>query len=213
MIIPSKRINFVHVPKAAGSSVGACLNKQIKKTSSDIKFRENFEAHSKAKGFAFPNHAPAAVRLDYMGKEEYSRYFSFAFVRNPFDLIVSLYEYTWQKEKALFAKMNWELSQFQKNILNNTFTDWVLNFDTGRPQSSFLLSGSGELLVTNIGKTETFDKDFYFFSKAIDIKFEPSAAKENTTVRDNYREYYNPETVAVIEKTYHKDLELFGYSF
>lgn len=213
MIIPSKSINFVHVPKAAGSTVGACLNKQLKKTSSDIKFREKFETHSKAQGFAFPNHAPAAIRLEFMGREEYSRYFSFAFVRNPFDLVVSLYEYTWQTEKELFARMNWELSQFQRNILNNTFTEWVLNFDTGRPQSSFLLSSTGELLVTNIGKTETFEKDFYFFSKALDINYEPTAAKENTTIRDNYKKYYNSETISVIEKTYQKDLELFGYTY
>lgn len=213
MIIPSRKINFIHIPKAAGSSVGSCLNKQIKRTTSDIEFKEKFDTFSKAKGFAYPNHAPAAIRSQFMGSEEYASYFSFAFVRNPFDLVVSLYEYTWQKERDLFKKMNWELSQFQKNILNNTFTDWVLNFDTGRLQSSYLFSSSGELLVTSIGKTESFDKDFIFFSRALGITYEPKTAKKNSTVRESYKKYYNSETTAVIENKYQKDLELFGYSF
>lgn len=213
MIIPSRKINFVHVPKAAGSTVGVLLNKQIKRNRSDVEFAERFQAYAKNRGYNFPNHTPAKMRLEFMGRETYSKFFSFAFVRNPFDLVVSLYEYTRQKEQAIFVKNNWTLSQFQKNILNNSFNDWVLNFDTGRPQHAYIFSDSGEMLVTHIGKTETFQKDFSFLAKALGIDAELSQQKHNSTARGNYRQYYSSESVAIIEKNYEKDLNLFGYSF
>ena len=188
------------------------LRKQVQKTSDDKSFYEEFAAYAKENGFAFPNHAPAKIRQKYIGVDVYKTYFSFAFVRNPFDLVVSLYEYTKQKELDIFKEKGWDLNQYQKNIRDNTFDDWVTNYNTGESQCEWLFSDNGELLVNYIGKTETYAKDFKIICGAIGVTHEENT-RVNVTKRDDYKKYYSTSTRKIIEKNYHKDFELFGYTF
>jgi len=212
MLIPSRKINFVHIPKAAGSSIGNLLNSSIELTKEDIVFKEEFQNYSELKGFKFPNHAPARVKKKYLGDEKYKEYFSFCFVRNPFSLLVSLYEYTHQIEYALFSEKGWSFNQYQKNILENSFEDWILNFPTGKCQTDWIFSDTGELLVDFIGKTENYDLDVSKLIQLLGISSVKSL-KKNATVHKNYREYYSDISQSVVEKKYSKTLKLFGYDF
>jgi len=213
MLIQSRLLNFIHVPKAAGSSIEKLLKTHTLDEAADERFREGFASFAKGHGISFPNHASAQLRVEFLGMETYRRYFSFAFVRNPFDLVVSLYEYTHQRERALFEKNGWELRTHQKNILENSFEDWVLNFSTGNSQSSYILSESGSILVDFIGRTESLDSDIMKLYRLFGVENPESMPRSNATRRDDYQSYYSDATKAVIAERYVDDLRLFGYEY
>jgi len=169
------------VPKAAGSSVGKYVRENIKLTQDDRDLQKEYAQYSKKHGYAFPNHTPAEVKKKFIGEDVYHEYFSFTFVRNPYSLLVSLYEYTHQKEKDIFEKNGWKLSRFQENILNNSFEDWVMNFETGRPQTDMICSSSGEILVNYIGKTEHFNLDFAKIQKIIGFNCDADEVANSTS--------------------------------
>lgn len=212
MIIPSHSLNFIHVPKAAGSSIGKELRSGLKITANDKKLQNEFTLYSKEAGYGYPNHAPARVKRDFLGAQEYKKYLSFAFVRNPYSLLVSIYEYTHQTEKKIYEKNGWEHNQFQNNILDNSFDDWILNFPTGKCQTDWLTSKTGGLLVDFIGRTENYENDSKKLFRLVGIE-QDTSVKANATDHKHYREYYSEQGKIVVEKKYSKALKLFGYRF
>lgn len=213
MIIPSVGINFIHVPKAAGSTIGLALRGHLTLTDEDMRISSDFADFALAQGWVFPDHAPAQIRLDFLGELDYKNYFSFGFVRNPFDLLVSLYEYTRQTEVGLFETEGWMLSSFQRDILDNEFRSWILNCDTGLPQSGYLLSDAGALLVDFVGRTESLARDLAKISPVLGLEAASIGERINTTDHANYRSYYDGQTRACVEARYDVDLRLFGYGF
>lgn len=212
MIIQSKKLNFIHVPKAAGSSIGKILRESLKTSKKDADFSEEFRVFAEDRGFIFPNHAPAKVKKEFLG-ESYGEYFSFAFVRNPYDRLVSLYEYTRQKEVDIFKKRGLELNKFQINIIENTFEDWVTKFNTGPAQSDWLCDENGSLIVDFVGKTENSNNDIQKLHKIFGLDSVDTGVSANTTKHANYKSYYKESAKSVVKSRYRKDLEIFGYEF
>ncbi len=212
MIISSQQLNFIHVPKAAGSSIGKGLRETFKLTKKDLEIQTDYKTFSKLRGFEFPNHSPASVKKEYIGADNYAKYFSFTFVRNPYSLLVSLYEYTHQTEKKIFEDRGWALNKFQQNILDNSFEEWVHKYPTGRCQTDLIFSDDGALLVDFIGKTENFENDVNKLSKITGIGVDTKTIA-NSTTHNHYREYYSESTKKIVLQRYGKAINLFDYKY
>ena len=80
------------------------------------------------------------------------------------------------------------------------------------PQSPFLINLKGEVVADKIARFENYDEEVKEILTTLGFKIEEMPHK-NKTIRKNYKEYYNEETRAVVERLYRDDLKHFNYTF
>jgi len=149
----------------------------------------------------------------YTPSGEYDDYFKFAFVRNPFDRLVSCW---------LNKVHNREDNRFGVNPLvwnrMKTFTgfiDFVETLDLEacdvhlRRQASLIDLSN----IDYIGRMENFEADVDEVFRHLGIKNEELVVRNVTNSRKHYQEYYNQADVERVRKLYQKDCQIFGYSF
>jgi len=176
---PEKPYCFIHVPKTGGTSVRMHLpNSTGHKPLSRV-------AESKLKGR-----------------------FTFAFVRNPFERLVSAYEYLKGGGRTLKDKR-------LGNQIPDTFPKFVFNLKqyTGRsihlkPMCYYL-----DKEVDFIGRYENIQNDFNHVCEAINYPI-TTMVHINETDYGDWREYYlMPQLVKIVESYYKDDLDRFEYKF
>jgi hypothetical protein len=185
---------FIHVPKAGGTSVNHALFGGI--------------------GQGHPS-APFYRRL--LGKALFEEFFKFTFVRNPFERLVSAYEYLKRGGKSAGDR------EFSERVLSryksfDTFVQEWLTPETAmrlnhfRPQSSFLTDREGELLVDFVGRLEQMERDFARVVRTLGVEVELPRLNRTDGGRD-YRRRYRDRTREIAASVYAEDLQRFGYVF
>ena len=81
-----------------------------------------------------------------------------------------------------------------------------------RPQTYWLKSFDGSIKLDYIGRFETLVEDFQKICSAmqipkIDLPHKIKGASED------YREYYDEESINIISEVYKEEIEIFNYSF
>ena len=182
---------FIHVPKAAGSSVARSL-------------------YEKERG-----HYPAFL-YRCISPTKFHKYFTFGIVRNPWDRLVSAFHYLKQGGK-ISADKSWADAYLLDTPDFDTFVRTWLNSDrlfTGVhfwPQSFFLCDRAGKIIVDFVGKFENLDADYELIRSRLDVAVE--LRSDNRSVRTGYTNYYTDETAAKVADLYATDISLFNYSF
>ncbi len=214
MISKRHKFIFFHVPKAAGSSVLETLNRNLKdKGQINDKNIQLVEYLKQINAAMWPNHIKCQLMKDFLGASIFNQYFKFAFVRNPWDKLVSLYHYVKQKETKIYASKGIELPKFNRNIIESeSFDDWVKKGNLGDTQFKFLTSKSGNLLVDYIGKTENLQSDFSYICGLLNIP-NITLSQVNKSKRADYREYFTQESIDIVNEKFKNDIYLFGYNF
>jgi len=223
---------FVHVPKTAGQSVEQVFLELLDltwETRAPLLLRKNTVPELGPPRLAHLT-AEDYVRYKYMTREQFDSYFKFAFVRNPWDRMVSYYKYLDESSDLGFKQylMDSFLTEMWKDM------SWFV-----RPQSSFLYDDDDQLLVDYVGRFENLQADFNKVCERIGIgatelpyvnKSEKKPAKPTSTLSKvkkllgqsdsalmvkpkHYQEYYDDESRDLVAELYKRDIELFGYSF
>jgi hypothetical protein len=187
----SKKVNalFIHIPKTGGNA--------IKKTSF---FRDNcsYFFHEQMKNINW--------RL-------YDT--SFAFVRNPYDRVVSAFFYLkngGEKNNEDDAIMSKKLTKY------NTFKDFVKDLYLFQedihfiPQYKFITDDIGNILVDHILRYEHMDTQYAQFVQEYTGHMPEVLKKVNTSKHDHFMNYYDRDTMNIVYSIYNKDFELFKYS-
>lgn len=196
MISHKLRAVFIHIPKCGGTSIERILDKQ---------------------SFVYQKHPHICHReLD----SNHDNYFKFAFVRNPFDKLVSEYKWFTNTEYKYPCK---RVKDFYKGVDFKTFlkkfTDWpTRKSDHWYVRGDYyhgldymhILQPIGQMDF--IGRFENLQQDFDFICDKIDIPRQklPHIYKSN---HRHYTEYYDAEAQEIVAKRYGKDIEHFGYKF
>jgi len=166
--------------------------------------------------------------------EKYKTYFSFSFVRNPWDKIVSCYFY--HRNNLIdeeLKKMNNTWPKWKSDIYN--FDDWIKLLPEIKDCNSFqgnhdlflfnpinytnqiqmLKNNKGEIDVDFIGRMENYESDWKFISEKLDIKEEKKLVHYNATEREkDYRIYYKKtETIEIVRNWHEEDIRYFNYEF
>ena len=124
----------------------------------------------------------------------YKNYFSFAFVRNPWDMMLSFY----------FFKRNIARYKIDKNTSFKNFLESpILN------QRSYIKGFSRNSFV---GRFENLQNDFDIVCDKIGI-LRQQLPHKNKSNHKHYTEYYDDETRKIVAEKYAKDIEHFGYEF
>ena len=158
------------------------------------------------------NHMPAKKIMNKIGSEKWNSCYSFTFVRNPYDRLVSWYFFHRDTQNIdLYKQYN-----FKQWLFEGCPNHWTqkTGAETLKPLSlhDYLLDEEDNLMVDFVGRVENINRDFKSLMKEIGVSPRPLKHK-NKSKRKRYQDYYDKESRAQVQKLFGKDLELFKYKF
>jgi hypothetical protein len=156
--------------------------------------------------------------LEPLTEQQFSEYYKFIFVRNPWDRMVSNYKY-FTKPSHAHLGFNENFGTFIQETINTLSNKTDIGLDDIHqrlywhtyPQSPHAETDNKELFVDFIGKFENIDADWEYVCNHIGI--DKKLPHSNATEHKPYQEYYTDETKEIIADLYSRDIELFKYKF
>lgn len=202
-IISDLRCIFIHIPKTGGTSIEYLLGINVNDLTPDT------EKIFGIKDNKVLQHLTAMeLRKEYIPRDKFEGYFKFAFVRNPYDRILS--EYLWHIQRTKTIKCS--------------FRDFLLAIDKLgdrwkkdghlKLQSDYIYDDKSNLCIDFLGRFEHLNKDWEFIAKKLHIekelpKLQTSYRKKQ--YRKNYMEFFTEETKEMVYNKYYKDFINLGY--
>jgi hypothetical protein len=216
LISYSHKFIFIHIAKAAGLSIREALKKYCQEPEQFKIIRPPRKLGDKPNPLyemweAFLLHQQASAIQKELTREVYDSFYTFAFVRNPWDWQVSMYNFILQETSHTKHKLVKSMSGFAE------YLEWVVNtkkpYAKGAPkyQKEMICNFNGELIVDFVGRYETLEQDFNHVCRVLDIR--PSLPHLNRTGHKDYRSYYNEKTKKIVAEHFKEDIEMFGYTF
>jgi hypothetical protein len=203
-----KKFIFFHIYKTGGTSIYKSLDRYIDKPNILLKKLAkagNNQFYKEILNDILNNgHVNAIDAKDNLPPKIFKNYFKFAFVRNPWDIQVSLYYYTLKNQKHFQHKMVKDMGSFDKYI------EWRVNNEV-RLQKDFLYSND-TLLVDFVGKIENIEEDFKIICKKLNID-DVKLLHKNKSNHKKYHSHYNDRTRKMIEEAYKEDIKIFNYKY
>src|SRR5215203_3898358 len=195
----SRKVVFVHIQKTGGITVDRLLNERIPDLRRIV-----------------ARHGFASLGMDEL--DDWDEYFKFAFVRNPWDRLVSWYSMVTTMPKdgnELWQYVHDNSSTFEEFIYNCTdeveIKDGV-RYSFAYNQLDYVTDDNGNLLVDFIGRLETFDKDIREVFRRIGFELE-AVPHKNRSCHRHYSAFYTPDTELIVRERFKRDIEYFGYEF
>lgn len=194
----SNKLIFLHIPKNAGTAI------------------------TDAEGMDFTHighHFPDFYRKNF--PYEWENYIKFAVVRNPWDRVVSNYEYGRMAEShwhSVSGKSQYGVHPDYQHLSNLTFKETLRIFKDKRDflkhqgwesQHPYIYDNNGNLLLEHVFKLDELG-DNYEFKKLV-----PNLTHKNKSNKKHksYRDYYDDETIEIVSEIYVKDITLFNFKF
>lgn len=206
LISDSHRFIFVHIRKAAGSSIRDTLEPlSLSKPSDPIsKIKSRFlKIEKDYRKYAFRQHDDINVAKRLLPEEIFQSYFKFAFVRNPWNRLVSEYE---------FIRRRPDHGRHSK-VIKMEFKQYILyqskRYDAH--QINMLADKNGVLLMDFIGKFENLQQDWNHVTDKLGIENKQLTHRKKAGIT-NYDSYYTDETRSLVAELWKRDIEAFGYS-
>jgi hypothetical protein len=143
--------------------------------------------------------------------EIFDSFYKFAFVRNPWDILVSLYHFMLSDPEIPRHDEVKALADFE------AFVGWSIAEASPFPkgitklQADMVTDRDGKLLIDDIGYYETLREDFTRICRHVGIDAE--LPHLNSSRHRDYRSYYNDRTRALVGEHFARDINLFGYTF
>jgi hypothetical protein len=210
LISHSHQFLFIHIPKAAGSSIRQALlpyahdvtGHWMNRLLALFGIHVNHFTHYKSK--LFREHSTAAEVRRQLPHQVYESFFKFAFVRNPWDLLVSSYHYLRRNEAHHRHGLVMRLHRFEEYVDYELRRNRVL-------QKPFVTDDNGELIVDFVGRFESLHEDFAFVAQTLGIPVR--LGHFNKSEHSDYRSYYNDRLIELVVEHFRDDIEMFGYAF
>ena len=197
------RCIYVHIPKTAGNSINRIF------------------------GVAWENHKDLRRYREEMTAEQFASYFKFAVVRNPWDRLLS--DYNYQRKKSRPAETKLGLFTVARDV--RVFRDWVTTV-LGNPHQFSPESWGGEvspglhrwspqvdwislerkIAVDRVLRIENLGQSFPTLCAALQLPPQ-RLPHRNRRLHWHYSWYYDPITRDIVGDYYRRDIETFGYRF
>ncbi len=231
MLINPYKALFVHIPKTAGQSIENFflqkMGKNREEDGADFFLKPNTDLKKGPPRLAHLS-VLEYLKYEYISEVEFQHYYKFAFVRNPFDRVISFYKF--YGFHALIS-----LNTFVISYLPYYFKTEFWFF---KNQADFIYDNN-KLLVDFVGKFESLDEDFSIVAKELTIKKHNlpesniserpkfisrktlNLIKKHPTIifylnlkkQNDYRSTYNLEAKKIVSNLYEKDLKILNYKF
>lgn len=203
----SKKFIFIHIDKTAGTSIKAALSKYCFYPEETMYSSALKKLGVRQYSDEFYDHIRSSELIRYLDPTIFNDFFKFAFVRNPWDWMLSSYTY-YLKKPGMHPHV------YFKNEIQ-TFRDFI-KWQTGNPyiyhtQSEYLFDRFGNKMVDYIGKFENVEEDFEFVLNKLNIT--EKLPHKNISKEKGYADQYTSETKDLVYRYYKNDIHLFNYEF
>ena len=155
--------------------------------------------------------------------KNFSDYFSFVIVRNPWDRYYSFFKYfkeyaekyknkdasiTWNSPEINQGKMCEELfaNKTDEIVLRNI----ILN---NKCQSDYYADENGESMVSHIAKFENLNKEFEFLCNQVNVNYSPLFHGNKSASKTKYTDAYTQLTIDLVAEKEKNVIELKGYEY
>jgi Sulfotransferase family len=203
MINHRHRCIFVHIPKTAGKSINRLF------------------------GMEWQKHKDLSCYAKELSPQVFANYFKFAIVRNPWDRMLSDYNFQKRKKSSanekLFALDEGGQTRSFRQWVEAVFSDpfhyepryWGAEVSSGMhrwsPQVDWI-SLNGKIAVDCVLRMESLQKDFENVRQIVDQQLGELPCR-NWKFHLHYSHYYDESTRQLVGDYYVKDIEAFGYRY
>ena len=177
---------FIHINKTAGSSIARGL------------------------GLRF-DHKTALEKRAELGPTRWANRFCFAFVRNPWDRVVSLYHYRVKTNTTGLGDRPVPFTTWVGLTFRDQDPAYYNSPKMLMPQRHWIIDERGRVLVDFVGRFENLEADFDTVCARINRRAHLPHLKQST--RGPYHDYYDDEAVEIVRAWFAVDVEQFGYAF
>ena len=181
---------FIHIPKTGGTSIASAL------------FGSNV------------GHYKWSLLKNAFDKD-YDNYFKFAFVRNPWDRLLSAFNYL-QSDRKTKANAEWMKQNRLEGMDFETFVttrlEDLMYYPHFKPQSDFICDYDGKIMVDYLGKFNELDVSFKFIMKKLNIQLDLPHYNKSSS-KEHYSKAYNEAMLKVVNRVYRRDIDIFKYKY
>lgn len=147
----------------------------------------------------------------YYAPRLYRDYFKFAFVRNPWDRLVSC----WNNKVLDENYFQFSEPVREKMRVFENFVAYVASLDVERCDQHLRLQC--RLIDLNhidfLGRLESFGTDLHALFELLQLDVTGSAVRNASRNRKPYRQYYSDELAETVGRLYRRDVQVFRYDF
>jgi hypothetical protein len=212
MIMPSKKLLFIHIPKTGGTTIGNIIHpydKPLVLSHENLgrKYADILKGHK----FHFGEHENFNFYKQYAKRlgMDISSFFVFAFTRNPYSRLYSTWKFIRKQVdmgNTLFVR------QYKYNI-KESFTSWVKAlsernvYSWCQKQSWFVKRGQCNFL----GRYENFEIDLRKILDIIKVQCDNIPKLNQSSCRDEYQYYYDQQCKDIVYDLFKSDFTEFHY--
>jgi len=217
ILIEKLKSVYFFIPKVACTSIKSVIAQYLGLNNFDNS-TENTDVHHQ-------------IDFPYIIKNEaintYQHYFKFAFVRNPWDRLVSCYKnkitdtpnlnnITYVKGVGVISLNNYGVNRFYAGMSFQEFVDIIADTpdetsdDHFKSQTRIISDNHGNIIPDYIGKFENISKDFMYVLKHIRLsEYKLPNLNKSSTQKTCYQNFFNKKTEKIILKRYEQDINNF----
>ena len=162
--------------------------------------RKCINRHSPIIGNWYYEHMPASRVRELVGEDIWNNYHKFCFERNPWDKVVSYY--------------NWK--KFGQRKPMPDFKTWVMEKTHRLPKDASLYFKDNTCLVDQVIEFDGFISRFNDLSIKLGVPFNVEMPREKTNITQNkvdYRDFYDDETREKVAEHFQREIRLMGYKY
>ena len=183
---------FIQIPKTASTSIAKAIGDKGNRHKKSIWYK----------------------RYD---EKKFENYFSFGFVRNPWNRILSAFDYL-KRGGGNKLDVKWSskhlrdidsFSEFIKRLKIKRFRKRILSWQHFQPQWKFLCDEKHKLIVDYVGSYENIAQDIKKVENKINMDIE--LGYENVTPNKRINRYYDEESHRLVSNIYERDIKMFDY--
>ena len=189
-----KEVIFIHIPKTAGISL----------------YKGLFGCESFG-------HKTIRYYKKHLNKRQFRKCFKFTVVRNPYDRLLSAYNYLKKGGRGVQSDLEYksyleEVKSFEDFVINWLGKDEIMIIEHFFSQSYFLKDQHDKIELDFIAGFEKLDEDFEALSNKLKVSSKlPNLNASEISLKKDFMSKYNPDMINIVNNIYREDFENFGY--